>query len=165
VGLLRRNAVRFAVQLRDVEVDREHKCQCDKCRWGEDRLPGDVAERHEQRGVDDEVGDRVEIATDERDLSTCARESAVRVVEQGLELEQQRRDDKVAGEQDDRRDEAGRCVRDNDDGRRDPGPRQRRGERVRERPEDDLEQELAPGPPRLVSRLGLTGCVLGRGGH
>ena len=71
------NPVRLPVERGHVEVDRENDRERDEGGRREDRLSGDVAERGEQRRVHDEVGERVQIPADERDLTGGARELAV----------------------------------------------------------------------------------------
>ena len=114
-----------------------------------DGLPRDVAERGEHGRVHDEIGDRVQVPAGQRHLPGRAGEGAVCVVEQRLQLQKQRGRDEVAAIEHERGEEAGRRIRQNDRRRRDPGTLEQRHERVRERSEDELENELATRSSRL----------------
>ena len=161
----RRQAALLAIQLGHVEIDREHERQRHECHRCQDGLPGDVTESGEDGRVHDEVGLRVQVAAGERDAPGDACELAVRVVQQRLQLQEQRSGEQLPAGESDSGDEPGDRVGEDDGRRRDSGSRENRHEQVRERPKDDLEDELAPGSPRLHWRCSCARGVLGRDRH
>jgi hypothetical protein len=118
-------------------------------RAASNRLLRHAAESHEHRKIDHDVRDGVEVATGERHLVSRAGERAVDVVEQRLQLEEQRGGEEITARKDDRGDQPDRRVREDDGGRRNSRPNEQRHEQVRERSEDELENELATGSSRL----------------
>ena len=124
-----------------------------------------MTESGEDGRVHDEVGLRVQVAAGEGDAPGDACELAVRVVQQRLQLQQQRGGEQLTAGQSQRGDEPGDRVREDNGCRRNPGSHENRHEQIRERSEDDFENELAPGPSRLRRRRRCAGDVLGRDCH
>ena len=106
-----------------------------------------TADRGEQRGVDDEVDLGVEIAAEGGRSARQARELAVGVVEERLQLDEQRREQERAARELDRARDARGSGGDDDSGRRHAQPREDEHERVRERPEHRFAHELVAVPP------------------
>ena len=164
-GRSRRQTALLAIQLGHVEIDGEQERQRHECDRRQDGPPGDMAESSENEGVHDEVGFRIQVATGERDAPCNACELAVRVVQQRLQLQKQRSREQLPTGQSQRSDEPRDRVGEDDGRRRDSGSRQHRHKQVGERPEDALENELAPGPSQLRRRCRCAGDVLGRDCH
>ena len=164
-GRSSRQAALLAIQIGHVEIDREHERQRHERHRCQDGLPGDVTESGEDGCVHDEVGLRVQVAAGECHAPGDACELAVRVVQQRLQLQEQRGGEQLPAGQSQRGDEPGDRVGEDDGRRCDSGSRENRHEQVRERPEDDRENELAPGPSRLCRRCRCARDVLGRDRH
>ena len=137
----------------EVEVDAEHEREHDEGRDRQPPPPGDVPERGEEHGVDEQVGLGVEVAPEHRDPAGGARELPVGVVEHRLQLQQQRGADEVAAAELDRSPEPGRRRREHDRGRRHPQRQQREHDEVRERPEDHLAEQLGRRLARAFREL------------
>ena len=160
-----RQAALLAIQIGHVEIDREHERQRHEGHRCQDGLPGDVTERGEDGCVHDEVGLRVQVAAGECHAPGDACELAVRVVQQRLQLQEQRGGEQLPAGRAHRRDEPGDRVGEDDGRRCDSGSRENRDEQVRERPEDDRENELAPGPSSTLPEVPLCPGFLGRDCH
>jgi 4a-hydroxytetrahydrobiopterin dehydratase len=130
------------VEAPQVEVEAQHERGCEKAGEGEQRAPGRVADRSEERSVRDQVAVRVEVAAERRYPAGRARERAVRSVEDGLQDEEPRREEQLASRELDRgREPCGEAGQ--HDGRRRHAKRQQReDDEVRERPVERLRDEL-----------------------
>ncbi len=124
-----------------------------------------MTESREDGRVHDEIRLGVQVPAGQRDATGDAGEPAVRVVEQCLQLQEQRSGDQLPAGESKSGDEPGDRIGEDDGRRRDSGSRENRDEQVRERPEDDLENELAPGTSRLLRSRRCAGDLLGRDGH
>ncbi len=127
---------------------------------GEQRRAVPPADRGEERGVDEQVDLRVEVPPERARAAGEARELAVGVVEERLELDENRcRDERAAADLHCARDACG-SGRENDRGRRHAQPREDDDERMRERPEHRLAEELVAVPPlpRAGERLRPQRC-------
>ena len=87
-----------------------------------------MTESGEDGRVHDEVGLRVQVAAGERDAPGDACELAVRVVQQRLQLQEQRGGEQLAAGQSQRGDEPGDRVCEDNGCRRDSGSRENRHE-------------------------------------
>ena len=131
-----------AVQSLDVEVGVQHARERDEARCRKHGLAADPTERREERGVDEQVELRVEVAPERRDAPREPRELTVGVVEDGLQLHEERREQKPPLRELDRRDDACRTRRGRNERRRHPKGHQRQHDEMRERPEQPLADDL-----------------------
>ena len=131
-----------AVQSLGVEVGVQHARQRDEARRREHGLAADPSERREECGVDEQVELGVEVAPERRDAPRQPRELTIRVVEDGLQLHEDRREEKPPLRELDRRDHACRTRRGCNERRRHPKGHQRQHDEVRERPEQPLADDL-----------------------
>ena len=107
--------------------------------------PVDRAERDEERRVDEQVGLGVEVAAEGGDAARGPGELAVGVVEQRLQLQEDRREQELAAAELDRGEQADARAGDDDGRRRHPERQEREHEQVGERAEDELGGELEGG--------------------
>ena len=159
----RRSAVRLLVELTRVEAHAEQDRERDESGEGEPRLPRGRPERREESDVDDEVDLRVEEASQARHPPGDSRQSTVGVVEERLQLEEERGRDERAVHDRERSRNAGDAVREHDRGRRDPQRSEREREAMRERPEERADDDLLRRPflragRRRPPRTGLVGA-------
>ncbi len=129
-----------------VEVEAEHACEREEAGECERRLPGRPAERREQRRVHEQVDLGVQVPAEGARPAGETRELAVRVVEQRLQLDEERGGEQRAAPELDSGRQAGPARGNDDERRRHAEAREEEDERVRERPEDLLAHELRPAP-------------------
>ena len=110
-----------------------------------------MAERSEERSVHNEIGLRVEVPAREGRPARRSRKAAVGVVEERLELKQDRCEYELAAHERERSAQAGRRICEHDRGCRDPRSQKQRHERVGERAKEELEDNLSTRPA-LVKR-------------
>ena len=115
----------------------------DEAGGGQERKARRVADRREERRVDDQVAVRVEVAPERRLLVGCSRERTVGAVEDRLQDDQARGEEQLAAPDLDRCSEAGREPREDDGGRRDAQRQESEHHQVGERPVERLGDELA----------------------
>ena len=130
-----------------VEVRAQNEGERNERDSGERPLTGHVAQGSEERDVDEQVDLRVEVAPERARPSRPPRELTVGVVQHGLHLEEHRRGDELASNDEIHGAEACDSVRELDDPRRYAQGQQDAHERPRERAEDRRREELRVRPP------------------
>src|SRR3990170_41892 len=158
--LLTALAMSLPVERRQVEVHGENDRERQKRGEREPRVPRNRAESGEERCVHDEIGLGVEVPARERHTAGHASELAVRIVEQRLQLQEQRGENGLPARKRESRSEAGCCIGEQDGrwGNRDP--MEPRHERVRHGLEGELEDDLPPRAPRFGAAERTPGRVL-----
>ena len=155
----------FAVEMREIEVDAEDERQHAERRKREPRPTRDRSQRREQDEVEGGVGLGVEVPPEQGDAPGKTREPPVGVVEQRLQLQQQRCDDERRRGEEGAGDETGGAGCEDDGRRGDPQREQDEGESVSKWSVERRDDELARRPILVGGRDGTKRGGVGGSRH